>query len=112
MDPKNVQYGHGKQHQALFALVKSLAIGTADLEALESAFVVLAEDEPANYKDAMNSPNADKWKEVCKQEYDLLMGYGTWDLVTALKDTNIVRSHWTFHMKCDNLGVRYHISYF
>ena len=104
IDPENIQYGRGKRHQALFALVKSLAIGTADLESLESAFVVLAEDEPANYKDAMNSPNADKWREACRQEYDLLMGYGTWDLITAPKDTNVVGSHWTFRVKHDNLG--------
>ena len=84
--------------------MKSSAIGTADLETLESAFVVLVEDEPANYKDAMNSPNADKWKEACRQEYDLLMGYGTWDLVTAPKDTNVVGSRWTFRVKRDNLG--------
>ena len=32
------------------------------------------------------------------------MGYGTWDLVTAPKDTNIIVSHWTFRVKCDNLG--------
>jgi hypothetical protein len=52
----------------------------------------------------MNSINADKWKEACRQEYDLIMGYGTWDLVTAPKDTNIVGSRWTFRIKRDNLG--------
>ena len=36
----------------------AMAHGLPDIRYAESAFVVLAEDEPNSYKDAMNSPNA------------------------------------------------------
>ena len=48
-----------------------------DVRYAESAFIVLAEDEPNSYKDAMNSPNAAKWRPACEAEYDVLMWYHT-----------------------------------
>ena len=83
--------------------MKSFANKTANLENIEAAFVTLTENEPSNYKEAMNSPDMNKWKDTCNHEYDLIMGYGTWDLVNPPKNTNIVGSRWTFRLKCDNL---------
>ena len=85
-------------------MVKSLSNASADLENIEAAFVTLTDNEPSNYKEAMCSHNANQWIEACKHEYDLIMGYGTWDLMDAPLDTNIVSSRWTFQAKCDNLG--------
>ena len=58
-----------------------MAYDLPDVGYAESAFVVLAEDEPNSYKDAMNSPNAAEWRPACEAEYDVLMGYHTWKLV-------------------------------
>ena len=85
-------------------MVKSLSNASTELENIEAAFVTLTDDEPSNYKEGMASVNAEKWIEACKHEYDLIMGYGTWDLVDAPPDTNIVGSRWTFRVKRDNLG--------
>ena len=91
-DPSNVIYSCGKHHQALFSMVKSLSNVSTELENIEAAFVTLTDDKPSNYKEAMHSHNAKKWIKACKHEYNLIMRYGTWDLVDAPLDTNIVGS--------------------
>ena len=104
IDPDNTEYGRGKRHTALMAEVIALANGETDLEETEKAFVVLAEDEPSSYKEAMRSENVDRWKEACIAEYGNLTGYNTWTLVEPPPNTNIVGSRWTFRIKRDNLG--------
>jgi Integrase core domain len=80
MDPLNVEYGRGRIH-TLLSEATAIAHGERDLEEMETAFVVLASDEPANYKEAMSSTNAEEWKKAFQAEYDTLMGYQTWTLV-------------------------------
>ena len=104
MHPRNTSYGRGKRHQVLYVEVVALAHRTSSLEETKSTFLVLAEDEPDHYRDTMNSPDADKWKDACKEEYDTLMGYRTWTLVERPAGINIVGSLRTFRMKRDNLG--------
>ena len=82
----------------------ALAHSLTNLKSTESAFVVLAEDEPNTYQDAMKSSNSEKWMEACCLEYDMIMGYGSWDLVERLPEVNIIRCRWTFWVKRDNLG--------
>jgi len=103
MDPGNVEYGRGMR-RALLTEIAALARGTLDLETTESAFVVLAEDEPPSYKDAINSNERDMWRKACEDEIDLLGGYRTWTLVNPPKDKNVVGSRWTFRVKRDNVG--------
>ena len=67
-----------------------MAHNLPDVGYAESVFVVLAEDEPNSYKDAMNSPNAAEWRPVCEAEYDVLMGYHTWKLIEKPPSGNIV----------------------
>ena len=82
----------------------ALAHGLTNLESIESAFVVLAEDEPSTYQDAMKSPNLEKWMEACCLEYEMIMGYGAWDLVKRPPEVNVIGCRWTFRVKRDNLG--------
>ena len=105
LNPDNQAYGRGKRHHAIYAAVNAVAQGLADLEHTESAFVILEEDEPANFKEAMKSPNAEGWKVSMEKEYDNLMGYHTWELVERPPDANIVGSRWTYRIKRDNLGL-------
>ena len=58
-------YGRGKRHRATYTEVVALAHGVLELETSESALVVLAEDEPENYKQAMKSTEEAKWREAC-----------------------------------------------
>jgi Reverse transcriptase (RNA-dependent DNA polymerase) len=103
MDPSNVEYGRGRRH-ALLSEAAAMAHGERDLEEMETAFVVLANDEPASYKEVMSSENAGEWRRACQAEYDTLMGYQTWTLVEKPSDVNVVGSRWTFRVKRDNLG--------
>ena len=103
LDPTNVSYGRGQRHKALYTEVAAFAHGTTNLEHTEHALIVLAEDEPENYKEAMNSLEAQQWRESMKHEYETLMGYRTWTLVDQPPNTNIIGSRWTFRVKRDNL---------
>ena len=104
MDPTSQTYRCVKRHHALHVEVTAMAHRLLDLEQIERAFVTLAEDEPPSYKDTMASVNADGWKSACDAEYEILMGYHTWDLVEKPADVNIVGSRWMFRVKCDNLN--------
>ena len=65
MDPSNVEYGRGRRHAALLAEVQSVTEGSRSLENTETTMVVLAEDEPVNYSEAMRSRDTE-WKEHVK----------------------------------------------
>ena len=104
LDPDDQSYGRGKRHQALYAEMAALAHGYEELERTESAMVVLAEDEPANYREAITSVDAEEWRLSMGSEYGTLMGYNTWTLVPCPPDVNIVGSRWTYRIKRDNLG--------
>ena len=103
-NPNDASYGRGKRHQALFTEVAAFAHGYTNLEHTEHALVVLADDEPANYRESTRSPLAKKWREACEIEYETLMGYKTWTLVERPPNVNVVGSRWTFRIKRDNLG--------
>ena len=105
LDLDNQAYGRGKCHHAVYAAINAVAQGIADLEHTESVFVTLEEDEPASFREAMRSPNAEEWKVSMGKEYDNLMGYHTWELVEKPPNTNIVGSRWTYRIKRDNLGL-------
>ena len=66
--------------------------------------MVLVDDKLANYWEAINSPDSERWKASMKKEYDMLMGYNTWELVEKPPNTNIIGCRWTYHVKRDNLG--------
>ena len=104
LDPSNDSHGRGKCHQAIYAAIDAVAQGEVDLEHTESAFVVLADDKPANYQEAINSPDSEWWKASMKKEYETLTGYNTWELVEKPPNTNIIGCRWTYHVKHDNLG--------
>ena len=93
-----------KRHQALLAGLSNMAHGLTDLEKTEVTLVVLAEDEPTNYREAMQSSNALKWRKSFEEEYETLLGYHTWNLVKRPPNINIVGSWWTFRVKRNNLG--------
>ena len=97
-------YGKGKHHQALLSNPYIISEDSLNAQTPETAFVILAEDKPANFKEAMKSDNCADWMKACQAKYETLMGYQTWDLVPKPLKTNIVRSHQTFRVKHDNLG--------
>jgi hypothetical protein len=77
LDPNNQSYGRGMRRRAMYVEMSALAHGHTNLEDAETAFVVLADDEPANYHDATRSPNTERWRDSMNVEYETLMGYRT-----------------------------------
>ena len=104
LDPDNSIYGRGKRSETTHTGMTATTNESSDPKHTERVFVVLAEDEPNNYRDAMSSPNSQKWRSSCEEEYDTLMGYHTWKLVERPPNVNIVGCRWTFRVKRDNLG--------
>ena len=97
-------YEKGKCHQALLSDAYIISEDSLDAQTTETAFVIQAEDKPANFKEAIKSNNCAEWMKACQAEYETLMGYRTWDLVPRPLKTNIIGSWWTFHVKYNNLG--------
>ena len=93
LDPSDMTYGKGKCHQALLSNAYIISEDSLDAQTPETAFVILAEDKLANFKEAMKSNNHAEWMKACQAEYKTLIGYRTWDLVPKpLKTNNIIRS--------------------
>ena len=62
LDPADETYSRGRRCQAAAAAeLIALVNGETNLEEVETVLVTLAEDEPENYKEAMTSPDAEKW---------------------------------------------------
>ena len=104
LDPDDEAYGRGKRCQVMVMELVALANGENNLKNVETMLVTLAEDDPESYREAMQSPNTEKWKSACNEEYNTLMGYHTWTLVKRPPNTNIMGSCWTFRVKRDNYG--------
>ena len=61
LDPANQSYGRGKWLHASYTEFAALAHRLIDLDNVKSAFVVLADNEPGSYKEAMcQEPNLTK----------------------------------------------------
>ncbi|CDO77941.1 hypothetical protein BN946_scf184487.g1 [Trametes cinnabarina] len=75
-----------------------------ELEAQAIRFVLASQYKtglPNSYRDAMKSPDADKWRAAEKAEYDSLMENKTWVLVPRPKDRQVVANHWVYDIKHD-----------
>ena len=61
--------------------------------------ILIQEEEPDQYQDAMTSDNATEWKAATQREYDSLMKNHTWDLVSLPTNRSLIRARWTFKIK-------------
>ncbi|GKD69671.1 putative RNA-directed DNA polymerase [Tanacetum coccineum] len=61
-------------------------------------------DEPANYKEAMASPEAAKWKEAMKSEIQSMYDNQVWNLVDTTPGLKTVGCKWIFKKKTDMDG--------
>ncbi|KAF8503023.1 hypothetical protein JB92DRAFT_3123524 [Gautieria morchelliformis] len=68
MDPENTVWERKKKY-SITHRDSSIAHRRTELEGTERAFMVLAEDEPGSYKEAMRSENTERWREACEEEY-------------------------------------------
>ncbi|GKA98765.1 retrotransposon protein, putative, ty1-copia subclass [Tanacetum coccineum] len=61
-------------------------------------------DEPANYKEAMTSPEAAKWNEAIKSEIQSMCDNQVWNLVDTTPGLKTVGCKWIFKKKTDMDG--------
>ncbi|GKF32833.1 retrotransposon protein, putative, ty1-copia subclass, partial [Tanacetum coccineum] len=65
-------------------------------------------DEPANYKEAMASPEAAKWKKAMKSEIQSMYDNQVWNLIDTTHGLKTVGCKWIFKKKT-NMDGKVHI---
>ena len=60
--------------------------------------------EPRNYKEALNSTNAQQWKQAMEKELEAIEENETWELTNLPKGRRAVGSKWVFKEKRDSFG--------
>lgn len=65
--------------------------------------------DPTTYKEAMERPDADKWKEACDEEITSIMKNETWELTELPEGRKAIGCKWVFKVKMnpDNTIERY-----
>jgi hypothetical protein len=59
---------------------------------------------PKSYKEAVESPEAERWREAIRVEYESLIQHGTWTLEPLPKGRKAVGCKWVFDLKRDKAG--------
>lgn len=59
---------------------------------------------PRTFREAMTSPDRDKWMEAMRKELSALEKNETWDLVPKRKNFPVIDVRWVFTKKCNDLG--------
>jgi hypothetical protein len=65
---------------------------------VKSAMPAIAEDEP-QAADAINGPEAKQWREAMEAEITQIEHLGTWEIVKAPPNANIIPCCWVFRRK-------------
>lgn len=63
------------------------------------ALMSIVMNEPRSLQDAIQSTEAEEWKNAMREEIDALHRNGTWDLVNKPSDKNIIDNKWVFKIK-------------
>src|SRR4051812_6756396 len=66
--------------------------------------LLIDNNEPANYEEAMMSPDSEKWLEAMKSELGSMSENQVWTLVDPPSDRKVVESKWIFKKKTDADG--------
>ena len=74
------------------------------LEDLEYSFATSDQDNPKTAEEALNSPNAERWKEAMEAEMETIKKMGTWKLEKFLEDRETIGNKWVFLWKQDEKG--------
>ena len=63
--------------------------------------MLLDQDEPTNYEEAMISPDFDKWLDAMKSEIGSMYENKVWTLVDLPIDQQAIENKWIFKRKTD-----------
>lgn len=67
----------------------------------------ISQGEPRNYKEAINSEDAIKWKSAMEDEIKSLYSNRTWDLVNLPKGRKVIDNKWVYKLKGQGEKTRY-----
>jgi hypothetical protein len=110
---------HTPKAQAFIAHGLASVYGASDsgeilelTDAYEAAFAVAAlkargtsnTPEPKSFRQAMSSPDADKWYKAAAVEMQARLDNGTWELVKLPAGQKVIGSKWVFKIKCNANG--------
>ena len=70
-------------------------------ESINSCMVYMFQEAPNSYREAMTSPDKDKWFEASREEYKSLTEMGIWKLVDHLSNHKTIKCRWTYVLKYD-----------
>lgn len=82
--------------------------GAHTVFAVSSGVSLLEEQTPSSYREAMVSPDGEKWRAATLAEFDGCVAQRTWVLVkrsSLHSSTNIIPVKWVFKIKTDENGV-------
>ena len=74
------------------------------LEDLEYSFTTSDQDDPKTIEEALNSPNAERWKEAIEAKMGTIEKMGTWKLEKLLEDRETIGNKWGSKMKKEILS--------
>ena len=69
-----------------------------------SEITMLESEEPTSHKDALESPDSEKWLEAMKSEMDSMSENQVWDLVDLPDGVKPIGCKWIFKLKTDKDG--------
>lgn len=55
--------------------------------------------DPETVQQAMNSPQAEEWKQAMNEEYEALLSNGTWEVVNKPENEKVLPCKWVFRTK-------------
>ena len=82
--------------------------GAHTVFAVTSGVSLLEQQTPSSYREAMASPDREKWRAAAQAEFDGCVAQQTWALVkrsSLPSNTNIIPVKWVFKIKTDENGV-------
>ncbi|UYV65648.1 hypothetical protein LAZ67_3004952 [Cordylochernes scorpioides] len=59
---------------------------------------------PKTYREAMNTPFSDQWKEAMEEEFHSLTSHNVWTLVPKPENENLIKGKWIFNIKLNPDG--------
>ena len=66
--------------------------------------MLVDQDEPMSYRDAMNDPDSEKWLEAMKSKMDAMYANQVWTLVDQPESVRLIGCKWVFKKKIDMDG--------